>query len=1224
MKNIGKIKPDFNNQNIITPDIQELREKSAQRMMQAALMIKGMEEEEGGKKKRKRRPIKVKIEGENKPLEEKKPINYGDEGNEVDQEYIDYQDKKLQEPRGLESDPATDKLLKDILVKVNPSLKKEWKTAGDEDMALAEAQVEAMENTDKFIDEKYNEIVERNKKKGEGIVDGEVKPTIEKEKNDTVATVEPGIVVLDGSNNIPSPEVKTKETVIDFVPDTNTAEAGNKEETSKVTEGIVDEIKKGLGKKTEEVEPSVKVVDNDTEKKDTDVKKEITGEEISKRAYKIYLERQEKGIDGSQESDWQEAERQLKQEQEEKESKEKEAKEINEPKVDGTNKPEKKDDLKNDIVNILTKEEEKDENLEINNKLGEIGLKNEDLENNEDWQKFSKAEKLLIIEQMSQDTLSRVKEIGEKRFQEKNAIKFSWNPANWRLSAARKIWNKFGKAYWISKEEKEVIDEVKRGGLKPNMQVVETLIEKQSELGLNVVEKNGKAFIEFAQGNNNLSPEQKKIIDDYNETANSFSKLPVSWRNEKPAKSTEKLFGKGNYKKYQEARATYEFERSNLIEMKVEQYKADGLDELEAKSKAMNDLVEMDRLLSLLQFTNTNPDALEELKKIKNESSWGRLVNNENIWRSIYMAGGFVGRKATIGVFGVLAAPITAGAIGGIRARRKAIANINRAFKEGVKEETFLERREHGKKGLYDDKNEGQGLISKTLSGKKVNTKEVAAFVDADSQKQRLDNLIGKINNEQEKTKRDSFVLQLEARIRYIEEKEQQGLISYGSKNPTAKNYELYKTMSEAYVISRNINNLEIKMTREMESDILERDALLKRITEKNEEVFGKKIAEYKRNEIVRGAMVAAGFSILGRLVKGILHHHEAIAGTTTTNEANVARASDLHDSIHPGEKPITVEFSSRGGIQTVLDMKEAIHHRYPVISKAPAELQEFVKTDATHEAIKLGFYNPNDPSGAESINVEHGSTLTFDKKGLSMHDIRTGENQVYGSEHKFEGKMFDSDHSGVKVEGVDNPQEIPNPNNDTFINPEDPSTYENFSANNLDTTIQPIDVSEVNGEVNIPGQGLDQTQETVYRTGLMYDHHTNNTIDSHSSNVHKPTVDAKTSHIAGNLSQEQLSEQLDNAYQNNINHLFPTKELMSNWSSIKNIPVEKLMALHENKELAENLEPLVRHIKHLEKVTHIKPLPATGDMPAETIGNLLHRTIEKAQQMGKLNRVKL
>ena len=199
------------------------------------------------------------------------------------------------------------------------------------------------------------------------------------------------------------------------------------------------------------------------------------------------------------------------------------------------------------------------------------------------------------------------------------------------------------------------------------------------------------------------------------------------------------------------------------------------------------------------------------------------------------MGAGYGARGATHATLGLLAAPVVSGVIGGIRARRKADNNVNSAFKEGTKEETFLERKEQGKKGIFDDKNKEQGILADVFSGQKVNTKEVAAFVDADSQKQRIDNLINKINKTENEREKASLLSQLLARIEYIESKQQQGLINFGNKNPIGKNYELFKTLSVAYVLTTNVHKMWIEMTREMKEDILEISAVNKNRTYRKE-----------------------------------------------------------------------------------------------------------------------------------------------------------------------------------------------------------------------------------------------------------------------------------------------------------------------------------------------------------------------------------------------------
>lgn len=692
-----------------------------------------------------------------------------------------------------------------------------------------------------------------------------------------------------------------------------------------------------------------------------------------------------------------------------------------------------------DIKANFEKEEKEKEIIFINDKLKKIGLSNTEMEENKAWQDFSKAEKFLIIEQASQSILSHTKELGEKRFNEKNTIKTSWNPLNMRLSVAPKIWHKLFKSVWISKEEKDVLKEVEKGEVKPEAQTLNDLVERQADLKLNIVEKDGKAFIEFTKAEEDISPEAKIIIDKYNQAANDFSKLPDSWKTERAAKSTDKLFTTKNHEKYENAKASFEEARASFIENKAKEYEKNSLNKKESKQQAMNDAKDIDKNIAMLQFTNTNPDAMDELNKIRNESSWGRLVNNENIWRSGYIAAGATARAITHTTLGLLAAPLTAGVIGGIRARRKANENINTAFKEGTTEETFLERKEAGKKGLFDDKNKETGIFSKVMSGAKVNTKEVAAFVDADSQKQRIDSLINKINTAKTKKDKILLMLQLEDRVNYIELKEQQGLMNYGNKNPIAKNYELFKSLSEAYMVTTTIGGMNIRLTKEMKEDIAERDKLLQTIMSSNEDAFGEKMASYKNKEMLRGAAVAGGLAVLGQLIMGAYHHDGAnAAGHTNPNPSDTPEAKNVIE-IEKGVPIIkiiehtTVTATAdhgHGAIATLRELQHSLKAEYGNdLTHAPASVKHILETDVHKLAQEYGMYKPG--QDAESAFIKSGSTFKVDGGGNLTYHEGGGHNDLLlekgtdvKADHLYEGKMSDTDHSG-SVEGHKLPEQV-------------------------------------------------------------------------------------------------------------------------------------------------------------------------------------------------------
>jgi hypothetical protein len=743
--------------------------------------------------------------------------------------------------------------------------------------------------------------------------------------------------------------------------------------------------------------------------------------------------------------------------------------------------------IKIELNTSLANADKKKEDAEIKDQLKSVGLNADDLKNDNTWQGLSKAEKLLILEQASQDTLSHVKEIGEKRFQENNAIKLSWNPLNLRPSFFVKIYHKIGKSYWISKEEKEVINEAELGKQKPDAKTLDTLVKRLSDLkndfNFNVVEKNGKAFIEFASADKNLSKEDKVLVDKYNEQANAFGKMPDSWNNERAAKSTDRIFTKENHTKYIEVKAKYEIERSNLVESKAKQYEASGLSRSESKSKAMTDIRNMDYQISMLQHTNTNPDALEELNKIKNESSWGRLVNNENIWRTIYMASGYTARGASAAL-GFLAAPVVSGAIGGIRARRKANGNVNNSFREGTTEETFLERRGQGKKGIFDDKNKNQGLLADVFSGQKVNTKEVAAFIDADSQKQRIDNLINQINNTENDREKASLISRLLSRVEYIELKQQQGLINFGNKNPIGKNYELFKTLSMAYVVTTNVNNMGIEMTREMKDDILQREALLQSIMAKNETAFGKKIAKYKFNETMRGVGVAAGFAILGAGIREWMH--DDIQNVHSTNEISSARQHEINEVLmkpHNEVDATAVAKHGDGGIVLARRLQKALALKYGAdLSKAPESVKHILNTDADKLAREFEMYKPN--QDAESALIHPGDSITEKNGEITFHDKTGGKeiNLMKGNNikpiHTYDGKMADTDHSGLKNNFTNN--------NESSENYKVPQQVNPITGESVEAPQDPINIVDnpykVPAQVN-PVTGLPMSQEVNHVT---------------------------------------------------------------------------------------------------------------------------------------------
>ncbi|MBU0612002.1 hypothetical protein KKB58_01050 [Patescibacteria group bacterium] len=293
------------------------------------------------------------------------------------------------------------------------------------------------------------------------------------------------------------------------------------------------------------------------------------------------------------------------------------------------------------------------------------------------------------------------------------------------------------------------------------------------------------------------------------------------------------------------------------------------------------------------------------------------------------------------------------------------------------------------------------------------------------------------------------------------------------------------------------------------------------------------------------------------------------------------------------------VKFSSRGAIQTIEDLKKQIRIDYPDISKAPASIQEFMKTSSTEEAIKLGFYDPNAP--AESAMAQSG-TLTFDEQGnlkthyVDMKGIEHDETLIQNENgnikiNKYGGEMFDSDKSGIQT------------------TPSTETTGATPETGELDTSLvesqtEPVpvnsDISKISGgDAGIP-------QENPVPVGT------------------ETTGGAKIETL-GNLSPEQL-EQANEIHQSNIDYLFPDEEETHAWFAVKDshlMPAEKLINMN-TETMNETYKPMVLYMQNLREVTGLDPVPQTAIQVGETPEEYMIRCEKFAVLNGLEDKIRL
>ena len=108
------------------------------------------------------------------------------------------------------------------------------------------------------------------------------------------------------------------------------------------------------------------------------------------------------------------------------------------------------------------------------------------------------------------------------------------------------------------------------------------------------------------------------------------------------------------------------------------------------------------------------------------------------------------------------------------------------------------------------------------------------------------------------------------------------------------------------------------------------------------------------------------------------------------------------------------------------------------------------------------------------------------------------------------------------------------------------------------------------------------------------------------------------------NFSPEVL-EKINATYVENINHLFPDNENTYAWENIKNKTPDDLFKIEKESGLNELYKPLASHLHKLQEITGLDPRVASLLNPtAETNSEFIERALQKAQEMGQLDKVKL
>ncbi|MFA6524486.1 MAG: hypothetical protein WC264_03705 [Candidatus Paceibacterota bacterium] len=347
--------------------------------------------------------------------------------------------------------------------------------------------------------------------------------------------------------------------------------------------------------------------------------------------------------------------------------------------------------------------------------------------------------------------------------------------------------------------------------------------------------------------------------------------------------------------------------------------------------------------------------------------------------------------------------------------------------------------------------------------------------------------------------------------------------------------------------------------------------------------------------------------------------------------------------------------------------------------------IQEFMQTNSTQDAIKLGMYNPE--TEAESMNVQHGTVTfvgadghkievqyssrgaiqTIDDLKKEIHDyygdkvpsgqIETEYTDMKGVEHnqvlikgdiaeQYKGDMFDSNkninHTNDNIQNNQNPYAIP-PQEDAVTGENieqnhinNPSEYDLPTQETPETNIGVHDANyekmETMNAIETP-KHIENTVEIKNENELMQARpeeiarHSKNSMGSVKNMAHNYLLkNITTTELLDKALSPQQLEQVNIMHENNIEHIFPNEENNHAWYAIKDshqLTAEKMLHTNINN-TNETYKSLILHFKNLHEVTGLEPIPQTLIQIGETPNEYLLRCEKFVILNGLQNKIKL
>lgn len=530
-----------------------------------------------------------------------------------------------------------------------------------------------------------------------------------------------------------------------------------------------------------------------------------------------------------------------------------------------------------------------------------LGLNNEDLLSIPGLTELNGVSQILIAKSLKNSALEKANRNVAQRQVESSA-------------SAKGFFGKIGagiaNSFKIGRQKKEAILAQAHGGLAEYKVELTRLVYWAKNFSLKEIEiEKGKFTIDFT-GNlhlQNINEEQAALVKEMNENANWLASFAKEFR----LLNVREPKGSKEHQEYYHALRAYEKSKSDLRKMLESDLKFSNLDSL----LAINNI---DANVNIVQFMSANPDLEKEWKEmVKNPSILRKMLTQDNLK---FMAGGFAGRSVLAGVFGAVAIPAVAAAVGAWRGMHKAHKRLRTADKGLDKKDLIgdspllLERKEvlqrinklvpaeysvdvntwlsniaspEDKTLYYSLKQEFDVLDARWQKENKRNEKNKIErkVLSAESLMAKLELLLNEVQGATGE-KREEILFRISRRVEFMKDLANKGLVNFGSADERGlRLLDFYQLMSFGEAIQSHKGesgaaNDELKKMNERAGDLLNSlEYAADKKLDKQRRLFIKK-------KMLEGALVGAVFSKAG---SAIFHHlHISFFGEQASASSHV------------------------------------------------------------------------------------------------------------------------------------------------------------------------------------------------------------------------------------------------------------------------------------------------------------------------------------------------